>query len=215
MFHAHHACADLQASTSLCRFSCWVRPLEWFLPDTRHAQSLTLSGPHFLSTFQRTPPDTQSSPAVVTLPSIGGSHYSRGVEQVSTNVFVGAYIDKLLLAPDKNHGTASGHSIGGGSSEDSGEHQRDSGATTPGHNRAGLTYELFVHTFWVFSAWASRAEKEKGECMREVCPRFGHMPSSYVGPIIVSTFCSRHRTLLGYPPAGRQTKNGFGRKDQV
>ncbi|CAM9429880.1 unnamed protein product [Ectocarpus sp. 13 AM-2016] len=31
----------------------------------------------------------------------------------------------------------------------------------PGHNRAGLTYELFVHTFWVFSAWASRAEKEK------------------------------------------------------
>ncbi|CAM9764406.1 unnamed protein product, partial [Ectocarpus sp. 8 AP-2014] len=63
--------------------------------------------------------------------------------EVSTNVFVGAYIDKLLLAPDKNHGTASGHSIGGGSSEDSGEHQRGSGAITPGHNRAGLTYELF------------------------------------------------------------------------
>ncbi|CAM9956021.1 unnamed protein product, partial [Ectocarpus fasciculatus] len=41
--------------------------------------------------------------------------------EVSTNVFVGAYIDKLLLAADKNHGTASRYSIGGSSSEDSGE----------------------------------------------------------------------------------------------
>lgn len=91
--------------------------------------------------------------------------------QVSTNTFVGAYIDRLLeqqqLASgnERNSSTASTAATGIDVSDDDSENRHQQEAQTRGsHNSlgGGLTFENFVHIFWVFSASASRAEKEEG-----------------------------------------------------
>lgn len=92
--------------------------------------------------------------------------------QVSTNAFVGVYIDRLLeqqqLASGKEGRSSSTTSTtvtddddGSDDGEDN-HHQRAAGTRGNHKNLVGLTFETFVHIFWVFSATASRAEKEEG-----------------------------------------------------
>lgn len=89
--------------------------------------------------------------------------------QVSTNAFVGAYIDRLLeqqqLASGKGRSRTAGTvAIDDNVSDDDGEnrHQRTTGTLENQNLDDGLSFGTFVHIFWVFSAWASRAEKEEG-----------------------------------------------------
>lgn len=74
---------------------------------------------------------------------------------MTTNAFVGAYIDRLLeqqqTASEDGRGISTASSTNGADASD--HHHRSSGT---------LTFEHFVHIFWVFSASASRAEKEEG-----------------------------------------------------
>lgn len=82
-------------------------------------------------------------------------------EQVSTNAFIGAYLDRLLeqkhLDVDERLSGLS-TSAGDDISEDANQHQ-SKGAK---RGEVGLAFEDFVHIYWVFSASASRAEKEEG-----------------------------------------------------
>lgn len=83
---------------------------------------------------------------------------------MSTNAFVGAYIDRLLeqlrlLGQDKER-NATISTNGDEGSEDSSDCQHTSEETT--RKKGGLTFTDFVHIFWVFSASASRGEKEEG-----------------------------------------------------
>lgn len=74
---------------------------------------------------------------------------------MATNVFVGAYIDRLfenkLLRGPRSDGDERNRGEGKGKKKA----QRIFGA---------LTFEDFVHVFWVFSNSAPRSEKEEGEC---------------------------------------------------
>lgn len=84
--------------------------------------------------------------------------------QVSTNAFVGAYVERLLEQQRFESDEERDASISSNSEEDSepgGDHQHEREGAT--RKREGLTFTEFVHVFWVFSASASRGEKEQGE----------------------------------------------------
>jgi len=70
--------------------------------------------------------------------------FSMGNTQASTNTFIGAYVDRLL------------------------EEQRSGSSKGASRGKVGLAFEDFVHIFWVFSASASRDEKEEGGVSRLV-----------------------------------------------
>lgn len=89
---------------------------------------------------------------------------------MSTNTFVEAYIDRLLeqrqrTSSNERNSTASTTSNDSDVIDDDGDnhHQRGVAGRHGNHGLdVGLTFETFVHTFWVFSASASRVEKEEG-----------------------------------------------------
>lgn len=75
--------------------------------------------------------------------------------QVSTNVFVGAYIDRLLeKKPPRGGRVNDGGERNGGEEGKRNKSERSCDA---------LNFELFVHVFWAFSSSAPRSEKEEGE----------------------------------------------------
>lgn len=106
------------------------------------------------SYFKSVPAHQSCTTRFLLSPSVHG-------EQVSTNAFIGDYVDRLLeqkqLDVDEQR-SGSSTSTGDDVSEDANQHQ-SAGAR---RGKVGLAFEDFVHIFWVFSASASRAEKEEG-----------------------------------------------------
>lgn len=83
--------------------------------------------------------------------------------QVSTNVFVGAYIDRILERQLSDGTNAHG--------DDTGHNNKQATGKKSKHLDALISFDDFVHVFWVFSSLASRSDKEEGE---HVCPFVRH-----------------------------------------